>query len=328
MKLLITAIIIKCFSYSHAQQLSVDETIFYIKILVSKYSTPNNQNEFSFDKLNEIKNLGLTISEYGKIELTFNESRTDFLPGSASREVVSIITFKLKDLETVSVFNGSKISFSSHGDAIEVRYDWNNPDKKKYFISSSLAIDLLLPLEANEKCVNAFKYLFSIAGNDPSYSKLDSDPFSKDQFRENENIISSGVQSVNKIPFKSNGGDLAAVSVSLSGNSKSIIIDDMIIDSGASDISISSSTERELINKGLITKENYIERGLYKLADGSIVSARRLKIPYVKIGAFSVKDVVCGVSPTGDVHLLGKSFLNRFSKWSIDNINKKLVLEK
>jgi predicted aspartyl protease len=88
------------------------------------------------------------------------------------------------------------------------------------------------------------------------------------------------------------------------------------------------ATERELVDKGLIKKENYIESGLYKLADGTIVLERRLKIPNVKIGAFTVKDVECGISPTGDVLLLGKSFLNRFSKWSLDNANKKLILEK
>ena len=102
----------------------------------------------------------------------------------------------------------------------------------------------------------------------------------------------------------------------------------VIFDSGASEVSISKEVEKALINASIITKENYIQSGLFRTADGSIISSRRFIIPYIKVGEYRVSNVICSVNPTDDLVLLGRSFLNKFSKWSVDNERKTLTLER
>lgn len=83
----------------------------------------------------------------------------------------------------------------------------------------------------------------------------------------------------------------------------------------------------ELVNKGFLKKEYYVSNGLYKIADGSIVICRRLIIPELTIGGFTLKNVNATVG-NGDILLLGKSVLDKFKSWSIDNLKKALKLTK
>lgn len=306
-KFLTTAIVL-CFSYSYAQQLSVDETIDYIKNVPTKYSI--------FNERETVQSFDLTISELGIVKLR----KFSFYPNATTKYRAETISFDFKYKINVSVDAIMTIApihfYSPTKEVIEEN------DGQYNSIKDHVWFNLNLSLEGNQKFVNALRYLLNIIKNDEKYNKLDSDPFSNDQFFRNSVVVDNTTQKTDALVFKTIG-NLAIINVNLSGHPS-----DMIIDSGASDLSISQSTERELIDKGLIKRENYIESGLYKLADGSIVTARRVKIPFVKIGAYTVKDIECGISPTGDVQLLGKSFLNRFSKWSIDNVNNKLVLEK
>ncbi|WAC02976.1 retroviral-like aspartic protease family protein [Lacinutrix neustonica] len=97
---------------------------------------------------------------------------------------------------------------------------------------------------------------------------------------------------------------------------------------GASEISISLNLEDDLISKGLLKKEDYIESGLYRIADGSIISCRRIIIKELKVGNFTIKNVVASIGFKESPLLLGKSFLDNFKKWSIDNDLQLLILEK
>lgn len=101
-----------------------------------------------------------------------------------------------------------------------------------------------------------------------------------------------------------------------------------IIDSGASDTAISSDFERELILEGIIKKENYISDETYTIADGSEIKCRRVKLNNVRIGNFSINNVIVSITNSKSDLLLGKSFLNKFKKWSINNQNSKLYLER
>jgi len=100
------------------------------------------------------------------------------------------------------------------------------------------------------------------------------------------------------------------------------------LDSGASDVIISTEFERELLLEGLIGKENYIRDDYYELADGSIVKCRRLIINNVGIGKFKVNNVIMAVISSESTLLLGKSFLDKFDNWSIENENSTLYLER
>ena len=101
----------------------------------------------------------------------------------------------------------------------------------------------------------------------------------------------------------------------------------VILDSGASDVSVSSSFESTLLEKGIIDSEDYLPSGLYMIADGSIMQAKRFVVPYIKIGDLLVKDVPCSTNTSENTILLGKSFLDRFKRWEINNETNKLILK-
>jgi clan AA aspartic protease (TIGR02281 family) len=102
-----------------------------------------------------------------------------------------------------------------------------------------------------------------------------------------------------------------------------------IIDSGASNISISTNLEKELLLKGIIKKEDYFDDEIYALADGSIIKCKVIIINNVGIGNFKVNNVKINIFSNLDNDLLlGKSFLDKFKKWTINNENSTLYLEK
>lgn len=129
-------------------------------------------------------------------------------------------------------------------------------------------------------------------------------------------------KSVDLVPIIDNGSSYK-VKISIGNISKYFVID-----SGASDITISTSLERELLLDSLIKKENYINDGIYTLADGKEIRCRKLILNNIEIGSFKVNNVVIAIVESGNDLLLGKSFLNKFYKWSIDNQSSQLKLEK
>ena len=95
-----------------------------------------------------------------------------------------------------------------------------------------------------------------------------------------------------------------------------------IVDSGASDISLNKSSEKYLIDIGVIRPSDYLKDQSYQLADGSVVTYKRVKLSSVKIADVMVYDVVASIVNDGDPLLLGQSFLQQFSHWQIDNQNQ------
>ena len=173
--------------------------------------------------------------------------------------------------------------------------------------------------EGINKIKNAFEYLFDILNDDERFHKKDSDPFSQANYKKNIKVDTSIAKTIKL----SQDGNISTVEVTIGD-----IVINMILDSGASDVSISADLEKALIDKGIITKDSYLEPALYRIADGNIVTSNRVKVPSLKVGAFEIKDIICNINPSGDILLLGKSFLDMFSKWSIDNKNHTLILEK
>lgn len=101
------------------------------------------------------------------------------------------------------------------------------------------------------------------------------------------------------------------------------------LDSGASDSFISTKFERILKTKGLIKNIHYLPSIIYEMANGNNVLCKRVLLSNVGIGNFTVNNVVFAIMPEDDVgFLLGKSFLDNFSYWSIVTEQSKLVLVK
>lgn len=101
-----------------------------------------------------------------------------------------------------------------------------------------------------------------------------------------------------------------------------------LLDSGASEISIDESTLSLLWGKGVVDKNSELPSSQYILADGSKVQYRRFKIPELTVGRLLLKDLDVYVVKDQQPLLLGKSFLNRFSSWKIDNNKNTLTLTK
>ncbi len=100
------------------------------------------------------------------------------------------------------------------------------------------------------------------------------------------------------------------------------------IDSGASDLLISKEFEEMLLGEGLLKQADFIETGTYTLADDRTISCRRYLVHDINIGSFVLHDVVMAASDSVRQFLLGKSVLNKFSSWTIDNRQGWLVLVK
>jgi clan AA aspartic protease (TIGR02281 family) len=169
-----------------------------------------------------------------------------------------------------------------------------------------------------DRLYNAFQYLFITMKESSKFNRGGDDPFAQTIYDKIENQIES--KSSNEvIPLLSNNG-VYEIWVKLGAIKKKFVLD-----SGASDITISNEVEKELINLGVIKKENYSSPALYRIADGSIISCRRITLPSLTVGKFTIKNVTVSVSNS---MLLGKGFLDKFSRWTINNNSKSLELER
>ena len=215
------------------------------------------------------------------------------------------ITIPCKEGNCIIVTKGPKVSSSGYQDRSKLSV-WSRDNytlKKKY---------------------NALIFLLTSIIESGKYNRADlDDPFAPSNFKDPRYKIVSGKDYTNIKLGEEKGVYTIWVSF---GNGK--LKKKFILDSGASEISISSGLERELINQGIIKKENYIQSGLYQLADGSIVSARRFIIPSLKVGDFTVYNVIGSVGTQNSPLLLGKNFLDKFKGWSIDNNTNILNLKK
>ena len=172
-----------------------------------------------------------------------------------------------------------------------------------------------------KKLFNAYRYLFAKIEEDGSYVRVDDDPFAPKNFNPNSLEI-KGINNCSSINLDKING-VYYLDVNIGGVTKKFILD-----SGASDISISIDYEKELMNKGVFQKEHYITPALYKIADGTVIQCRRLIIPEIKIGSYIVKNVTASIGINGTQLLLGKSLLDKFKKWTIDNTSHTLILER
>src|SRR4030095_10967214 len=92
-----------------------------------------------------------------------------------------------------------------------------------------------------------------------------------------------------------------------------------LIDSGASDLLISEEFAKILKAEGVITSLNYLGEGHYGLADNRQITCKRYKIDSVEIGDLHINNVMLAVSKEAGEFLVGKSLLNKFTQWILDN---------
>ncbi|MBK9109200.1 MAG: clan AA aspartic protease [Saprospiraceae bacterium] len=171
----------------------------------------------------------------------------------------------------------------------------------------------------DKKLYNAFIYLITLLKASDKYKIKDSeDPFSPQNY--NEGTALNNEHKI-EVPLELKGG-VYILSISICNNNYNYILD-----SGASETSITEMLESKFINQGFITKNNYLNPVLYKLADGSIVEFRRVMLPSIKIGNNTGKNVNVFISPSISPLLLGRNVLDIYKKWSIDTEKRVLILE-
>jgi clan AA aspartic protease (TIGR02281 family) len=99
-----------------------------------------------------------------------------------------------------------------------------------------------------------------------------------------------------------------------------------IVDSGATDVTISSDVAQTLTRMGKLSGRDYLGHGEFILADGSHVPSQLFIIRSLKVGDRELHDVTAVITNSHGSLLLGQSFLRRFKSWSIDNHRGVLVL--
>jgi clan AA aspartic protease (TIGR02281 family) len=101
----------------------------------------------------------------------------------------------------------------------------------------------------------------------------------------------------------------------------------MLLDTGASDVSVPIALWYAMLKGGHITEEDHIGVANYSTANG-VVKGLRFRMPPMTIASVTVHNVIGSVSKndTGTTILLGQSFLRKFKAWQIDNTTGQLVL--
>lgn len=103
---------------------------------------------------------------------------------------------------------------------------------------------------------------------------------------------------------------------------------DFVLDLGASDVSLSPDVFSVLYKAGRIQESDFIGTQTYKFADGSTAKSNVVNLKDLQIGDIKLENVRASISNSINAPLLlGQSALKQLGKYSIDNINKQLVIE-
>ena len=101
-----------------------------------------------------------------------------------------------------------------------------------------------------------------------------------------------------------------------------------LFDTGASDLLITKEMEETLKTENILGTENFRGVKEYEMANGLVDSCRTYNVNGVRIGDYFLNNVMIAVSDKAKRIIAGKSLLNKFSSWILDNKNNKLVLIK
>jgi len=134
-------------------------------------------------------------------------------------------------------------------------------------------------------------------------------------------LLAGGVVQAESIPLFSEHGTFV-VPVVINGK----ITLNFTIDSGAADVSIPADVFSTLVRAGTIAKTDLLDQQVYRLADGSEQRSQRFRIRSLRVGQVELRGVVASVAPAAGTLLLGQSFLQKLTYWSIDNKRHLLII--
>ncbi len=103
---------------------------------------------------------------------------------------------------------------------------------------------------------------------------------------------------------------------------------EMIFDTGASDVSISSVEANFMLKNRYLSEKDIKGKAYYQTANGEISEGTTFTLKEVKIGDAVLKNVEASVKKNQKAPLLlGQSVMERFGTITIDNINSKLIIK-
>lgn len=124
------------------------------------------------------------------------------------------------------------------------------------------------------------------------------------------------------VPMRRDGG-VCYVVVKING-----VEMEVIFDTGASDVVISSVEALFLLKQGKLSEEDILGTSYYRVANGNISSGTVIRLRSVQIGTKILSDVRATVVDNMEAPLLlGQSALDRFSSVSIDYKNNVINIE-
>lgn len=330
----------------HGQILGIDETIIYLN------SVFQNKNKMGDNYLNIWTSNKYRIKEYDGCFQLLQSGNNDGYKYGDTKNFLSISVKDGKLSLTISYFDGSG-SESNILNMDEIDFIFNEQitthtyccGKSYYFkvrnicgnyheygpgiliycnnSQYSSCIDGMFAISIQHKAqdpytlkkiYNALKYLKGLSETEGKFLRDNSDPFSDDKFFEKMETYSAKSST---IALKNNNNMFSLTADILGVGSY-----DFLYDTGASTVTINEEIEKKLWATKIINKESYVSSALYKIADGSIVEARRLKIPKLTIGTLALKDVIVAVT-NGDL-LFSNSAFKGFSKFLLDKEKKTL----
>jgi hypothetical protein len=101
-----------------------------------------------------------------------------------------------------------------------------------------------------------------------------------------------------------------------------------LFDTGASDLLINNEMEKNFKAENILSDSNYLGVGQYEMANGVIDTCRRYKVNNIRIGKFSINNVIVAVTDKGKKIIVGKALFNKFSNWVLSNRDNTLILTK
>lgn len=101
-----------------------------------------------------------------------------------------------------------------------------------------------------------------------------------------------------------------------------------LLDTGASDLLINTEMEQTLKEESILKQENYLGTGEYEMANGVIDTCRRYNISGLRIGKYTLNNIVVAVTEKGKKIIVGKALLNKFSNWVLDNKTNTVIISR
>jgi clan AA aspartic protease (TIGR02281 family) len=100
----------------------------------------------------------------------------------------------------------------------------------------------------------------------------------------------------------------------------------LMLDTGASDVSLPADLADRLRREGSLAEADFIRVATYRMADGRTRREPVYRLRSVSVGPLVIDNVECSIAPYGTAALLGQSFLKRFRSVMLDQARATLTL--